>query len=108
MVYCSKCGTKNEDDAKVCVNCGASLYMTRREARRAKRTARRRERGVEQECFGLPHGGAIAGIVFGIIIIIWGLSLLTGIDIWSNIFYIVVIIFGTLIIAGSIYTITRR
>jgi len=101
LVYCSKCGTKNEDDAEVCVNCGASLYMTRREARRA---ARRREK----ECFGLPHGGAIAGLVFGIIIIIWGLSLLTEIDIWSNIFYIVVIIFGTLIIAGSIYTITRR
>lgn len=82
--------------------------MTRREARRAKRTARRREREVEQECFGLPHGGAIAGIVFAVIIIIWGLSLLTGVDIWSNIFYIVVIIFGTLIIAGSVYAITRR
>jgi len=25
MVYCSKCGTKNEEDAKECVNCGASL-----------------------------------------------------------------------------------
>ena len=101
MVYCSKCGTKNEDDAKVCVNCGASLYMTRREARR-------RERGFEQECFGLPHGGAIAGIIFGIIILIWGVSLLTEIDIWENIFFIIVIIFGTLIIAGSVYKITRR
>ena len=108
MVYCSKCGTKNEDDSEVCVNCGASLYMTRREARRAKRAVRRRERGFEQECFGLPHGGAIAGIVFGIIILIWGFSLLTGIDIWANIFFITVIIFGTLIIAGSVYRITRR
>ena len=25
MVYCTKCGTKNEDEAKVCVNCGATL-----------------------------------------------------------------------------------
>ena len=97
MVYCSKCGTQNEDDSEVCVNCGASLYMTRREARRAKRATRRRERGFEQECFGLPHGGAIAGIIFGIIILIWG-----------NIFFIIVIIFGTLIIAGSVYKITRR
>ena len=88
----------------MCVNCGASLYMTRR----AKRAARRRERGFEQECFGLPHGGAIAGIVFGIIILIWGFSLLTEIDIGSNIFFIIVIIFGTLIVAGSIYKITRR
>lgn len=104
MVYCSKCGTKNEDDAEVCVSCSEHLYMTRREARRARRAARREER----ECFGLPHGGAIAGIVFGIIIIIWGFSLATGIDIWSNIFYLIVIIFGALILAGAVYTITRR
>ncbi len=34
MVYCTKCGTENEDDADVCKNCGASLhppaYRTRR------------------------------------------------------------------------------
>ena len=28
MVYCTKCGTKNADDATMCVNCGASLYGT--------------------------------------------------------------------------------
>jgi hypothetical protein len=78
--------------------------MTRREARRARREARREER----ECFGLPNGGAIAGIVFGIIILIWGFSMLTGINIWENIFFIVVIIFGALIVAGAVYTITRR
>ena len=82
--------------------------MTRREARRARRAVRRRDGGFGQECFGLPHGGAIAGIVFGIIILIWGFSLLTGIDLWENIFFIIVIIFGALIVAGSIYTITRK
>lgn len=25
MVYCTKCGTKNEDGSKVCINCGTSL-----------------------------------------------------------------------------------
>ena len=25
MVYCTKCGTKNEDCTKVCIDCGASL-----------------------------------------------------------------------------------
>lgn len=25
MVYCTKCGTKNEDDSEVCIDCGASL-----------------------------------------------------------------------------------
>ena len=25
MVYCTKCGTDNEEEAEVCTNCGASL-----------------------------------------------------------------------------------
>ena len=27
MVYCPDCGTKNEDTAKKCVQCGESLYF---------------------------------------------------------------------------------
>ena len=27
MVYCSKCGVKNDDDARFCVNCGAPLFI---------------------------------------------------------------------------------
>ena len=26
MVYCSKCGNKNNDGSKYCINCGASLF----------------------------------------------------------------------------------
>ncbi|MDH5439575.1 MAG: hypothetical protein OEZ48_03450 [Candidatus Bathyarchaeota archaeon] len=63
----------------------------------------RRER---DECFGLPNSGAIAGIVFGILIIMWGLSTLFGWEI--NIMAFIVIIFGTLIVAGAIYRLTRR
>jgi hypothetical protein len=63
-------------------------------------------RRVEKECFGLPHGGAIAGIVVGIIIILVGGSLLLGIDIefWP----LIIIIFGVLIVAGALYGITRK
>lgn len=62
----------------------------------------RRER---DECFGLPNSGAIAGIVFGILIIMWGLSTLFGWEI--NIMAFIVIIFGALIVAGAIYRLTR-
>ncbi|UCE29029.1 MAG: hypothetical protein JSV85_07165 [Candidatus Bathyarchaeota archaeon] len=62
----------------------------------------------KDECFGLPYGGAIAGIIFGIIIIIWGLDAAGFIDLWENILYVIVIIFGVLIVAGSIYKMTRR
>jgi len=62
----------------------------------------RRER---DECFGLPNSGAIAGIVFGILIIMWGLSTLFGWEI--NVMAFIVIIFGGLIVAGAIYRLTR-
>ncbi|UCC33909.1 MAG: hypothetical protein JSW53_02595 [Candidatus Bathyarchaeota archaeon] len=61
-----------------------------------------------QECFGLPYGGAIVGIMIGVIIIIAGISWLLGIDIWENIWPFIAIFFGVLIVAGAIYGLTRR
>lgn len=63
----------------------------------------RRER---DECFGLPNSGAVAGIVFGILIILWGLSTLLGWEV--NLMAFAVIALGTLIVAGAIYKLTRR
>jgi amino acid transporter len=70
---------------------------------------RRRKEG---ECFGLPHGGAIAGIVIGALILLWGFMQLAqqqrwieqGISIW----WIVLIIIGVLMIAGAVYRASRR
>ena len=98
MVYCIKCGTKNEEDAVVCVKCGASL-VTRPPWRRKR---------PEEECFGLPHGGAIVGLVIGIIIILAGISWLAGIDIGRYFWGLVVVIFGILIVAGALYGYSRR
>jgi uncharacterized membrane protein YvbJ len=105
MVYCPKCGTQNDDSADFCVKCGASLQTGTVSSRRRER------RKAEQECFGLPHGGAIAGIVLGAIILLWGVSMLlqqTGViaetfEFW----YIIIIVIGILIVAGAIYRITH-
>ncbi len=105
MVYCPKCGTQNDDAAEFCVKCGASLQTGTVSSRRRER------RRAEQECFGLPHGGAIAGILFGAIILIWGGTMLLqeagivphGTDFW----YIIVIAIGVLIVAGAIYNINQ-
>jgi len=98
MVYCTKCGTKNEEDAVICVKCKEPLgsYPAVRRERRRK----------ENECFGLPNGGAIAGLVIGLIIILWGVSsvLDINIDVWA----LIIIIFGTLMVAGALYSIGRR
>ena len=103
MVYCTKCGTKNKDDAQVCVQCGASLYRV---------PSVRYERPTKEECFG-PRGGAIAGLFFGVIIVLVGIVFLLqqtgviekGIEIiWS----LIVIVFGILVLAGGLYVLRRR
>jgi uncharacterized membrane protein YvbJ len=105
MVYCPKCGTKNEDTAEFCVNCGASLQTGTVSSRRYER------RRAQQECFGLPHGGAIAGMVIGAIILIWGLLMVlqqTGTIADASVFgYILIIVFGILILAGALYRATH-
>jgi hypothetical protein len=54
---------------------------------------------MEDECFGLPNGGMIAAIIFGIIIVLVGLSLLLGAYGISFVFWpFIIIIFGVLIV----------
>ena len=106
MVYCTKCGTKNEDTALVCVNCGATLETGTPATRRYER------KRMEQECFGLPHGGSIVAMAIGAIIVLWGfiwLAQQTGIiaqevEIWP----FAIIIFGILMVVGAIYGLSRR
>lgn len=115
MVYCSKCGVKNEDDAEVCKKCGAKLYPPR-----PKKTAARekdecfgpreeRERHVD-ECFGIPKFGAMFGMAIGLIIIFFGISLIFSryyriqIEVWP----IAVIVFGLLIVIAAFYGFRRE
>jgi tetrahydromethanopterin S-methyltransferase subunit E len=100
MVYCTKCGTKNEDNAKFCVNCKESLMITQ-----TVRTERRRR---ESECFGLPHGGSVAGLVIGLIIILWGVTSVLDVDFGSYLWALVIIIFGTLMVIGALYKMKRN
>jgi len=59
-------------------------------------------RRVENECFGLPHGGAIVGIIIGAIIILVGLTSFLQItyDIRVEFWPFIVIIIGILILVG--------
>ena len=71
-----------------------------------------REKRHFEECFGLPHGGAIFGLVIGVLIVFWGLVWLlqqthvlpTSVEIWP----FAVVIFGTLMVAGAIYGMSKR
>ena len=118
MVYCPKCGAQNEDEASICVSCGAALKVFRRQkrgweeelktppkedyVRRAGRVGRR----MEDECFGLPGGSSIVGILIGLAIILVGARELFGWNIDIGPFAAIVV--GVLIIAGAIYKQSQR
>jgi H+/Cl- antiporter ClcA len=76
----------------------------------SRRYERRR---AEQECFGLPHGGAIVGVVIGVVILLWGVFMLAQQTGWIaqtsnfNFWVVIIIIVGILIVAGAVYRMTR-
>ena len=119
MVFCSECGTKNEDSVEICVKCGSKLKVSteksleKRIEEGAEEFGKRAEawgedfgKRTEQECFGFPHGGTIFGLVIGIIIILVGVTSLAGIDLefWP----LIIVIFGLLILGGAIYSLIRK
>jgi len=105
MVVCPKCGTKNEEDAKYCAQCGANLETGAYPSRRYKRRR-------EEECFGIPRGGTIVGLAIGVIIILWGfIWLLQQVNVLPKTLEIgpfAAIIFGILILVGALYGLSRR
>ena len=112
MVYCTKCGAQNEEEASVCTSCGAYLKVSGRERRgweeeievRAEEFGARAERfgrRMEDECFGLPGGNTIIGVLIGLAIILVGASELMG---WRlDLGPLAIIVVGVLIVAGVLY-----
>lgn len=93
MVYCTNCGEQNPDDAEFCKKCGAAL----RPGMSDRRARYERERGM---CFGVPIGVQVWGILFGLIIVLWGAFELLGLS--FNFWAVVAIIFGAIILIGAL------
>jgi len=97
MVYCTKCGVKNEDTAEVCVKCGAPLVPPRAYP---PWRARREE---EEICFGIPKPWFLPFIGVAIILagVAWFISqyFRVTIEVWP----LVAILFGILIILAALY-----
>lgn len=123
MVYCTKCGEKNVDDAKYCKKCGINqenLYEKNVDKgfeksidEWGKKFGDRMERWgedfgsqVENECLGFPKGGAIFGLLLGIIIISVGLQMMFR---WQiNFEPFIVVIIGLFFVAGAVYNVIRK
>ncbi len=117
MAYCDKCGNNNPEDAEYCSKCGISMnddndrdrYGEDRDRYRGDRRRYREDRyRYRNECFGLPHGGLIVGILIGLFLILLGLSSIYGFSLFQYIWPIIIIIVGLLIILSAIYRYTQR
>jgi uncharacterized membrane protein YvbJ len=73
MVYCSKCGTLNADDAKVCIKCGAPLQGASSETAYSPYWRHRRYEG---DYYHYRSGAGIGALILGVIVILIGLSVL--------------------------------
>ncbi len=110
MVYCSKCGYKNADDAEKCASCGQPLATApgRKKEYQGSDDCFGPRREMEEECFGLPHGSMVFTVVFGLVIVMVGLLFILNdvfdlqIDVWESLWPIFIIIVGILIVVGAI------
>jgi uncharacterized membrane protein YvbJ len=98
LVYCTKCGTENEEDAEVCKNCGASLRPP------AYRTSRRRDWDYDDECFG-GRNRMTWPLLIGAFLILMGLSTLLE-DMfwwagWDTLWPLFIIAIGVLIVSNA-------
>ncbi len=96
MVYCTKCGTENPDDAVNCSKCGAPLNPPYRYYRRY-----RAEEGMY--CFG--GRSHVWGIIIGLFMVMIGISSLLGGNIWDKVWPMFIILIGAIIVVNAV---TRR
>ncbi|MBM4241316.1 MAG: zinc ribbon domain-containing protein [Euryarchaeota archaeon] len=90
-------------ECRILLHCGADIHP--HEHRRHRHMAYERERN---ECFGIPGGGIIVGLIVGIILIIVGLSSIFGIAIDKYFGAIILVIVGILIIVGAFFGLRRK
>jgi uncharacterized membrane protein YvbJ len=102
MVYCTRCGTLNADDAAICTNCGASLNGQTAPSRPYNRRWRR-ENWEERREYHRRTGGFVI-LAIGLIIILAGISALFAevynVDIpWGA---IILVFIGVIIIVAGL------
>lgn len=99
MVYCAKCGAKNEDDAEVCARCGEPLLHP-------EEMGRRSWRGEGLQSMRERRSPSFWGIFFGLLIIlcgaIWLLNQVFPWLTWNGLWPFVLILFGAAVIIRAL------
>jgi predicted amidophosphoribosyltransferase len=99
MVYCTKCGARNTDDARICSNCGAALYTQEETSDYQTPYYYRRHRyyAREHRHRGFPLGALLAGAIIIIIGMAFLIEQTYNVDVVWWPFIIVVVGIGFLI-----------
>lgn len=74
MVYCTKCGTLNPDDANVCSHCGAPIQRSAAGPEECGPYWRHRHHHTHEEYYSRRHGD-FGALFAGTIVVILGLAL---------------------------------
>jgi uncharacterized membrane protein YvbJ len=100
MVYCTRCGTLNAEDAAICTNCEAPLQGTQTQAQPRPYTRHWRWEDWEYH----PRSGAFAALAIGLIIVLIGISTLFAEFYNINIPWgaIIIVFIGILIIVAGL------
>ncbi len=97
MVYCTKCGTENDEDALECKNCGAPLKPS------AYRY-RRNDWDMDNACFG-GRSRTVWPMIIGVFLIILGASTLLDDVFWwasfDTLWPLFIIAIGLLIVTNA-------
>lgn len=115
MVYCQKCGTKNDDDATFCKKCGNDLAAPRRYHHRNNECE---DRCGDDECSDKRHPGAwsnfwmiiLALIAIGIVISLLTRLFPSDLPNWFRNFEfwdIIPLLIGLVIVLFIIYMVSR-
>lgn len=90
MVYCTKCGTYNPENAQHCSNCGSSLYTPESPSYASPQYTRSREESA--------WGSGVWLLIAGLFIVLIGLGALFDWNIWEFIWPMILIVVGIWII----------
>ncbi len=96
MVYCRKCGAANSDGDAYCRSCGAGHL-----------SGERQQSSGWWEGDGWERSGAIWGLAFGIFLILLGLAVATGVNIWNYLLAIILVGIGAATLIGAVVGLWR-
>jgi uncharacterized membrane protein YvbJ len=118
MVFCTNCGAANDETAAYCAKCGIKFEVSEKDSwdKRMERWGEDFGKRAEEwgEDFGrradkeLSKIGVIFGLLIGVIMVLVGIAWIAGIELTQYFWALIIIVFGLLVLAGSIYGLKQR